>query len=170
MTGLSDVASDERTARMVLFMLVEPNGEVTGLDSLNAHVWCDHFNTLEARSITERLNQVRRSGVRARIPGDAHWPGALNDLGDTAPYVLWVRGVSSFLSRPLPDFVTITGARVSTSYGERIARELVTSVVAGDQVVVAGGAYGIEGVAHQAALAGPSREGTGSDHRTVGDH
>lgn len=67
--------------------------------------------------------------------------------------MLWVRGASSFLSRPLRDFVTITGARASTSYGDHVARELAASVAADDRVVVAGGAYGIEGVAHQTALA-----------------
>ena len=176
MTGLSDAANDERTARMVLSMLVEPNdpvtgrllarvgavevlrlaernGEVSGLDSVDTQVWRDHFNTSDVRSITERLSQIRQSGVRALIPGDAHWPGALNDLGEAAPYVLWVRGASSFLSRPLRDFVTITGARASTPYGDHVARELAASVAADDRVVVAGGAYGIEGVAHQTALA-----------------
>lgn len=176
MTGLSDAANDERTARMVLSMLVEPNdpvtgrllarvgamevlrlaernGEVTGLDSVNAQVWRDHFAASEARSITERLIQIQRSGVRALIPGDAYWPGALNDLGDAAPYVLWVRGASSFLARPLSDFATITGARASTSYGDHVARELAASVAASERVVVAGGACGIEGAAHQAALA-----------------
>lgn len=184
MTGLSDAAKDERTARMVLSMLVEPNdpvtgrllaqvgavevlrlaernGEVSGLDSADAQVWRDHFNASEARSITERLSQIQQSGVRALIPGDAHWPGALNDLGEAAPYVLWVRGASSFLSRPLRDFVTITGARASTSYGDHVARELAASVAADHRVVVAGGAYGIEGVAHQTALA------TGGDTITV---
>ncbi len=174
--SLSDLANDERTARMVLSMLVEPNdpvtgrllarvgalevlrlaernGEVSGLDSVDTQVWRDHFNTSGVRSITERLSQIQQSGVRALIPGDAHWPGALNDLGEAAPYVLWVRGASSFLSRPLRDFVTITGARASTSYGDHVPRELAASVAADDRVVVAGGAYGIEGVAHQTALA-----------------
>lgn len=176
MGSLNDLANDERTARMVLSVLVEPNdpvtgrllarvgavevlrlaehnGEVSGLDSVDVQVWRDHFNASEARSITERLSQIQQSGVRALIPGDAHWPGALNDLGEAAPYVLWVRGTSSFLSRPLRDFVTITGARASTSYGDQVARELAASVAADDRVVVAGGAYGIEGVAHQTALA-----------------
>lgn len=176
MTGLGDAANDERTARMVLSMLVEPNdpvtgrlvarvgalevlrlaernGEASGLDSVDTQVWRDHFNTSEVRSITERLSQIQQSGVRALVPGDAHWPGALNDLGEAAPYVLWVRGASSFLARPLSDFVTITGARASTSYGDLVARELAAAVAADERVVVAGGAYGIEGAAHQAALA-----------------
>lgn len=176
MTGLSDAANDERTARMVLSMLVEPNdpvtgrllarvgamevlrlangdGEVSGLNSVDAQVWRDHFNTSEARSITERLDQIQQAGVRALVPGDAHWPAALDDLGEVAPYVLWVRGASSFLARPLRDFVTTTGARASTSYGDYVARELAAAVAADERVVVAGGAYGIEGAAHQAALA-----------------
>ena len=176
MTGLSDAANDERTARMVLSMLVEPNdpvtgrllarvgavevlrlaerdGEVSGLNSVDAQVWRDRFNTSEVRNITERLDHVQQSGVRALVPGDAHWPAALDDLGEAAPYVLWVRGASSFLARPLSDFVTITGARASTSYGDHIARELAASVAASERVVVAGGAYGIEGAAHEAALA-----------------
>ncbi|CAM2798086.1 DNA-processing protein DprA [Skermania piniformis] len=176
MTGPSDAANDERTARMVLSMLVEPNdpvtgrllarvgavevlrlaeldGEVSGLNSVDAQVWRDHFNTSEVRNITERLDHVQQSGVRALVPGDAHWPAALDDLGEAAPYVLWVRGASSFLARPLSDFVTITGARASTSYGDHVARELAASVAASERVVVAGGAYGIEGAAHQAALA-----------------
>ena len=124
MASLSDVASDERTARMVLSMLVEPNdpvtgrilsrlgavetlwlaerdGAVVGLSPVDAQVWRDHFDAPAAKELTARIDQVQQSGVRALIPGDADWPTALDDLGDVAPYVLWTRGASSFLSRPL---------------------------------------------------------------------
>jgi len=176
MAGLSDVAGDERTARMVLSMLVEPNDPVTGrilarfgavetlvfaerggadvgLSAVDAQVWRDHFDAPAAKSIAARLDQVRQSGVQVLVPGDANWPVALNDLGDLAPYLLWTRGASSFLTRPFRDLVTITGSRASTSYGDHVARELAASTAADERVVVAGGAYGIEGAAHQAALA-----------------
>ena len=94
MTGLSDVANDERTARMVLSMLVEPNdpvtgrlsarvgalevlrlaernGEVSGLDSVDTQVWRDHFNTSEVRSITERLSQIQQSTRLGDLPETA---------------------------------------------------------------------------------------------------
>ncbi|QXQ15914.1 DNA-protecting protein DprA [Skermania piniformis] len=142
-----------RVGAVEVLRLAELDGEVSGLNSVDAQVWRDHFNTSEVRNITERLDHVQQSGVRALVPGDAHWPAALDDLGEAAPYVLWVRGASSFLARPLSDFVTITGARASTSYGDHVARELAASVAASERVVVAGGAYGIEGAAHQAALA-----------------
>lgn len=176
MAGLSDIAGDERTARMVLSMLVEPNdpvtgrvliglgametlrlaerdGAVVGLSAVDAQIWRDHFDAPAAKDIAARLDQAQQSGIQVLVPGDVSWPAALNDLGDLAPYVLWTRGASSFLSRPLQDFVTITGSRASTSYGDHVARELGASAVADERVVVAGGAYGIEGAAHQAALA-----------------
>ena len=174
--SLSDVASDERTARMVLSMLVGPNdpvtgrilsrlgavetlwlaerdGAVVGLSPVDAQVWRDHLGVPGANELAARIDQVQQSGVRALIPGDSDWPTALDDLGEVAPYVLWTRGTSSFLSRPMSDLVTITGARACTAYGEYVARELASSVAADERVVVAGGAYGIEGASHQAALA-----------------
>lgn len=176
MAGLTDLAGDERAARMVLSLLVEPNDRVTGrllarlgavgtlwlaehdsavmgLSAVDAHVWRGHFDVPAVKDIASRLDQVERSGVRALIPGDADWPAALDDLGVGAPYVLWARGASSFLARPVQDFITITGARASTSYGDHVARELAASMAADERVVVAGGAYGIDGAAHQAALA-----------------
>ena len=176
MASLSDVASDERTARMVLSMLVEPNDpvtgrilsrlravetlwlaehdrEVVGLSPVDAQVWRERLRVPDARELAGRIDQVHQSGVRALIPGDNDWPTAFDDLGEVAPYVLWTRGTSSFLSRPMSDLVTITGARACTSYGEYVARELASSVAAEERVVVAGGAYGIEGASHQAALA-----------------
>ncbi len=176
MAGLSDLADDERSARMVLSIVVEPNepvtgriltqlgametlwlaehdGAVVGLSTVDAQVWRDHLAAPAAKDIAARLDQIQQSGVRALIPGDADWPAALDDLGEVAPYVLWARGASSFFARPLQDFVTITGSRASTSYGDHVARELAASTAADERVVVAGGAYGIEGAAHQAALA-----------------
>lgn len=80
-------------------------------------------------------------------------PKAVADFGDRTPYVLWARGATSFLARPMEDFVTITGARASTAYGEHMAGELAADLVRNERVVVAGGAYGIEGAAHRSALA-----------------
>lgn len=161
---------------MVLSPLVEPNDRVTGrllaqlgaveslwlaehdrtvvgLSPVDAQVWRGHFDVPAVKDVASRLDRVQRSGVRALIPGDADWPAALHDLGVGAPYVLWARGASSFLARPVQDFITITGARASTSYGDHVARELAASMAADERVVVAGGAYGIDGAAHQAALA-----------------
>ena len=176
MSSLSEIAGDERTARMVLSTLVEPEDAVTGrllttvggvetlrlaesdspapgLSDVDAQVWRSHFATPGIDSLDERLLQARRTGLGVSIPGDNEWPDSLGDLGERAPYVLWTRGASSFLARPLADLVTITGARASTSYGEHVAGTLTSDLAAAERIVVAGGAYGIEGAAHRAALA-----------------
>ena len=37
---------------------------------------------------------TERCGARVISPGDAEWPAALDDLGASAPWVLWARGRS----------------------------------------------------------------------------
>lgn len=175
MPSLSEIARDERTARMVLSMLVEPDDAATGhllaavdgvetlrlaesddpvpgLGDVDAQVWRGHFAAPGVDSLGERLLHARRMGLGVLIPGDDEWPSSLGDLGERAPYVLWTRGASSFLARPLVELVTLTGARASTSYGEHVAGTLTSDLAAAERIVVAGGAYGIEGAAHRAAL------------------
>lgn len=176
MTTLSQVVQEERTARMVLSMLVEPDDAVTGrllgelgaqelfriaegddavpgLSTVDAQVWRAQFQRPDTRTLEENLVEAERAGTGTLIPGEKDWPSALDDLGDRRPYVLWTRGMTSFLARPLNDLVTITGARASTSYGEQVAGQLASDLANAERLVVAGGAYGIEGAAHRAALA-----------------
>ncbi|WP_222844311.1 hypothetical protein [Buchananella hordeovulneris] len=70
------------------------------------------------KELTGRIDQMQQSGVRALFPGDSDWPTAFDYLGEVAPYLLWTRGASSFLSRTMSDFVTITCARACASYGD----------------------------------------------------
>ncbi|MFC5994398.1 DNA-processing protein DprA [Pseudonocardia hispaniensis] len=176
MTILSQVLQDERTARMALSMLVEPDDAVTGrllgelgalelfrlaegedavpgLSTVDAQVWRAQFQRSDARTLEQNLVGAERADIGTLIPGDKEWPSALDDLGDRRPYVLWTRGTTSFLARPLNDLVTITGARASTSYGEHVAGQLASDLASAERIIVAGGAYGIEGAAHRAALA-----------------
>ena len=154
MTNLSQVVQDERTARMVLSMIVEPDDAVTGrllaelgalellrlaerddavahLSAVDAQVWRAQFERSAARTLEQNIVGAERTGIGTLIPGDRDWPSALDDLGDRRPYVLWTRGTTSFLARPLDDLVTITGARAATSYGEHVAAELASDLVPG---------------------------------------
>lgn len=136
-----------------LLRLAERDDVVPGLSNVDAQVWRSQFERSDARTLEQNVVEAERAGIGALVPGDKEWPSALDDLGDRRPYVLWARGTTSFLARPLSDFVTITGARASTSYGDHVAGQLASDLANAERLVVAGGAYGIEGAAHRAALA-----------------
>ena len=110
MTNLSHVVQDERTARMVLSMLVEPDDAVTGrllgelgvlelfrvaesddvvpgLSTVDAQVWRAQFRRSDARTLEQNLVGAERAGIGTLVPGDIEWPSALDDLGDRRPYV-----------------------------------------------------------------------------------
>ena len=105
---------------------------------------------LRSDDVLRALDGAARCSARLLLPGDGAWPVGVDDLGDFAPVVLWVRGDITALSRPA---IAVVGARAATGYGEHVAMELSAGLVGRGAAVVSGGAYGIDGMAHRAALA-----------------
>src|SRR5690554_5133185 len=98
------------------------------------------------------LKQAARYRVRLLIPGDSAWPEGMSDLGFHAPIALWVRGnLSTMLT--LDRSISLVGARAATGYGEHVTMEASASLVDRGYTIVSGAAYGIDGMAHRAALA-----------------
>ncbi len=96
--------------------------------------------------------RAARLDARA-IPRDApEWPSALNDLGPSAPFCLWVRGAAR-LDHCLSRAIAVVGSRSSTAYGEHMAAAIASGLVDERWTVVSGGAYGIDARAHRGALA-----------------
>ncbi|MFF2267327.1 DNA-processing protein DprA [Cellulosimicrobium cellulans] len=178
MVTITSLAKDERSARVALAASLEPDDAVTGrllaavgavetvrlaagtgafpkkVDAVEAGLWRNKIAPrTDARAVTQALSETDRLGLRVLIPSDSDWPTALNDLGDRAPTALWLRGAASLLAATVSDRVTITGARAATSYGEHVACELASDLTHAERIIVAGGAYGIDAVAHRAALA-----------------
>lgn len=178
MVTITSLAKDERSARVILAATLEPDDAVTGrliavvgavetvrlaagtgpfpkkVDAVEAGLWRNKVAPrMDARTTMQALAETDRLGLRVLIPSDYEWPSALNDLGDRVPTALWVRGAPSFLTSPLSDRVTITGARAATSYGEHVTGELASDLTHAERIIVAGGAYGIDAAAHRAALA-----------------
>lgn len=104
----------------------------------------------DPRAVRDALVAATHVGARLVVPGDATWPSRLADLGVHAPAALWVRGDPAHLVAGRA--VSVVGARAATAYGEHVAAELAGDLAAGSAVVVSGGAYGIDGAAHRAAL------------------
>ena len=170
----NELAADERTARMILAVASEPGDAVSrrmirtvGASETVARVLADEDPVgpdgdtwqrrlaprIDATQTRRVLAETELHGMRVLIPGDAEWPAGIDALGDRAPVALWAKGNAGLLTGPVWDRLTITGARASTGYGEHVTTELVQSAVADSRVVLSGGAYGIDGAAHRAALA-----------------
>lgn len=104
----------------------------------------------QPRAVRDALRGASEVGARLLLPGDADWPDALDDLGHHAPTLLWVRGDAKQLTAS--PGAAIVGARAATAYGDSVAAELAGDLAASGVLVVSGGAYGIDGAAHRAAL------------------
>lgn len=110
----------------------------------------------------EDLDLLHRRGGRLITPDDSEWPGlalapfagaAVRDKPEgRAPLVLWAIGPLR-LDEVCDRSAAIVGTRACTAYGEYVAAELSASLAEQDVTIVSGGAYGIDGAAHRAALA-----------------
>lgn len=83
-------------------------------------------------------------------PDDPRYPRCLCPLADP-PVLLYCLGDLACLTRPA---VAIVGSRAATSYGKRISFELARELAGRGICVVSGMALGIDGQAHDGALAG----------------
>jgi DNA processing protein len=107
---------------------------------------------LDEEVFVRAFRNAAQLGARLLVPGDPDWPAGLDDLGVHAPLALWALAPSG----PLPVLgrsVALVGARSSTAYGERVTTDAACGLADRGFAVVSGGAIGIDGVAHRAALA-----------------
>ena len=108
---------------------------------------------LKSAEVLHALEQAARVGVRLVAPADPGWPSGLDDLGRHAPVTLWLRGKAAACDR-LERSVALVGARAASGYGEHVTMDASAGLVERGFAIVSGAAYGIDGMAHRAALAG----------------
>jgi DNA processing protein len=107
---------------------------------------------LKSASALLALRHAARFGARLLTPDVDGWPAGLADLGFHAPIALWVRGTDAALAS-LSTSISLVGARAATGYGEHVTMEASAGLVDRGFAIVSGAAYGIDGMAHRAALA-----------------
>jgi DNA processing protein len=110
----------------------------------------------------EDLELLARRGGRLITPDQDEWPtlaftafgsgAAVSKPQGRAPLVLWALGPAR-LDETAERAAAVVGTRAATSYGEQVAADLAAGLAEHDVAVVSGGAYGIDGAAHRAALA-----------------
>lgn len=116
----------------------------------------------EINRAADDLELLDRRGGRLITAGDDEWPVlAFTAFGSgtaaakpqaRAPMVLWVLGPER-LDEISHRAAAVVGTRAATPYGEHVAADLSAGLTERGVAVVSGGAYGIDGAAHRAALA-----------------
>ena len=137
-------------------VLAAPKGllnEVDGLgefarDSLLARGW-------DESNVEFQVGQAVKTGARAIARWDDEYPAMLREIYDIPP-LLFVHGNLESLQTPS---VAVVGTRDPSIYGSRMAKELAGGLAAAGYTVVSGLAYGVDSIAHHAAL--------DSDGRTI---
>jgi DNA processing protein len=108
------------------------------------------------------LEMLERRGGRLITPDDDEWPVlAFAGFGGSAmrdkpqgrpPLALWAIGPAR-LDEIAERAAAIVGTRAASGYGEHVAADFSAGLAEREVAVVSGGAYGIDGAAHRAALA-----------------
>ena len=79
---------------------------------------------------------------------ESSYPSKLKNIPDPPPLIYYAGDINIF-ERPT---LAVVGSRKPTDYGIRLASRIVTELAAAGVVIISGLAYGIDGIAHQAAL------------------
>lgn len=111
--------------------------------------------------IEAEVAAVRRAGARYLFHDSPDYPSLLAQA-DGAPPILTARGDAALLRCPA---VAVVGARNSSAAAVKLARTFAMALSEAGYAVVSGLARGIDGAAHQGALAGM---GTGQCGGTIG--
>lgn len=120
----------------------------SGLDTQTERTW---------RWLNEASDGIAR---RVTTPGDADYPAALLDIEDP-PLLLYLTGrLTATAVRPA---IAIVGSRNPTPQGQANAHGFAHAFVQAGFTVVSGLALGIDGAAHEGALAGAEARAGGDD-------
>jgi DNA processing protein len=162
-----DLVAEERTAREVIAALAavgavpENSRQEETLTRDIAKAIARWKPRLMPSSALLALRRAEKVGARLLIPPAAltggsatayRWPTGLDHLGLHAPLALWCRGTETALIG-LQHSIALVGARAATGYGEHVTMEASAGLVDRGYAIVSGAAYGIDGMAHRAALA-----------------
>ena len=120
------------------------SGDVPGVPRAIASLW-----RTPVLQPSDALAAHAAAGISVHVRGRGDYPARLADDHE-APPVLFSSGCLEHLLRPT---VAIVGTRRCTHYGREVAAELGRSLAEAGVAVVSGLALGIDGAAHEGALA-----------------
>lgn len=118
----------------------------------------------------KELEFIERHKIKALYFGETAFPARLKECED-APILLYTKGSKGLHAKRA---LSVVGTRKASSYGKELCRKIVLELgsIISDLVIVSGLAYGIDVIAHRAALEGeiPTVAVLGHGLRTLYPH
>jgi DNA processing protein len=125
-------------------------GRVRGVGDDTATAIANWEQTVD---LAGELKRIAEFGCHVLIGSDEDYPELLRQIYDP-PIVLYVQGR---LTAKDKNAVAMVGSRMTTHYGQEVARKLAYQLAYVGVTVVSGGARGIDTAAHQGALSAKGR-------------
>lgn len=91
-------------------------------------------------------------GIQALTRAEEEYPQQLREL-ELFPPVLWLWGDPKYLNSTKYHIIAVVGSRVNSRRGSNVTAEIIQGCKPDQTVILSGAAWGIDAVAHQAALA-----------------
>lgn len=155
---LLDLLLDRASTAAVLSRVKEVDGSeellsrFSDFDSSYSDALQRWIPRLKLVDVIAALDLAEKCQAIILTPLNQRWPNQLDDLQESSPHCLWVKA-----SNPeVFDFcesLSVVGSRSATSYGEWVTSEIVADSSSRNLPIISGGAYGIDAIAHRAAIA-----------------
>ena len=155
---LLDLLLERASTSAVLSRLKEADGSeellsrVTDFDSAYSDALQRWNPRLKLGDVIAALDLAHKHGASILSPLSQEWPTALGDLQYASPHCLWIK-TSNIELFEFSDSLSVVGSRNATGYGEWVTSEIVTDCSSRNLPIISGGAYGIDAIAHRAAIA-----------------
>lgn len=122
--------------------------KIAGVDGIGSIL----MKNLKDKSVFEKaareLDFIRENNIQVSFFQDEQYPERLKHCFD-APVLLFTAGNIDLKNKKI---ISIVGTRQVTSYGTEFCKKLIEDLAPLDPVIVSGFAYGVDIVAHQAAM------------------
>ena len=124
------------------------NNQLAAVDGIGSVL----LKNLKDRSVFDKaekeLSFIKNNAIQTSFFQDESYPERLKHCLD-GPILIFTAGNLDFKKRKI---ISIVGTRQITSYGPEFCRKLIEDLAPLDPVIVSGFAYGVDIIAHQAAI------------------
>ncbi len=124
------------------------SSQLSGIDGIGTVLLKNIKDKTIFESADKELKFIKSNNINTVFFKDDNYPEKLKHCID-GPVLLFTSGKIDFANRKI---ISIVGTRQITSYGTEFCKKLITDLAPLNPIIVSGFAYGVDIVAHQAAM------------------